>query len=199
MNNIIIRKNFLALPGLAALAILGSGISVNAQTVSEKTQLSNQVAQADTTTGKSNQSPGSYVGIGTTIGVTGGFSALSDGNFSFISKIRFTKSLSVRPSAILGSDTTFLVPLTYDFSIKPVDPFTETVTISPYIGVGAVIKTAQKSTTTDDKSETAVLVTGGVDVPLGQRFTATAAVNAGFFNQTDVGILLGVGYNFKGF
>jgi hypothetical protein len=194
MSNIILGKNFLALPGIAALVILGSGHSVNAQTVSEKTQLSNQVVQADieAVTSNQNQTPGSYIGIGTNIGITGGSSALSDGNFSFMSKIRFTKSLSARPSVILGTDTTFLVPITYDFSVKPADPLTSPITIAPYIGVGAVIRTG-------DESETAVLVTGGVDIPLNKKFTATAAINTGFFDTVDVGILLGVGYNFKGF
>jgi hypothetical protein len=194
MSNIILGKNFLALPGIAALVILGGGHSVNAQTASEKTQLSNQVAQADIEAARpnQNQTPGSYVGIGTNIGITGGSSALSDGNFSFMSKIRFTKSLSARPSVILGTDTTFLVPLTYDFAIKPADPLTTPVTILPYMGVGAIIKTG-------DESETAVLVTGGIDIPLNQKFTATAALNTGFFDTVDVGILLGVGYNFKGF
>jgi hypothetical protein len=42
-------------------------------------------------------------------------------------------------------------------------------------------------------------VTGGVDVPLNRQFTASASVNAGFFDQTDVGFLIGVGYNFNGF
>lgn len=168
MSNIILGKNFLALPGIAALVILGGGHSVNAQTASEKTQLSNQVAQADIEAARpnQNQTPGSYVGIGTNIGITGGSSALSDGNFSFMSKIRFTKSLSARPSVILGTDTTFLVPITYDFSVKPADPLTSPITIAPYIGVGAVIRTA-------DESETAVLVTGGVDIPLNKKFTAT--------------------------
>ncbi|MEY3334927.1 MAG: hypothetical protein RLZZ176_3232, partial [Cyanobacteriota bacterium] len=72
------------------------------------------------------------------------------------------------------------------------DPFAEPLAIAPYLGVGAAIKTG-------DNSETAFLVTGGIDVPLNNRFTATAALNAGFFNQTDVGVILGVGYNFSGF
>ncbi|MFM7369357.1 MAG: hypothetical protein ACKO2Z_16525, partial [Sphaerospermopsis kisseleviana] len=95
--------------------------------------------------------------------------------------------------AILGDDTVFLVPLTYDFSFQPIgDPFSEPLPIAPYVGVGAAIKTG-------NNSETAVMVTGGVDIPLNNRFTATAAINAGFFNQTDVGLLVGVGYNFGGF
>ena len=77
-------------------------------------------------------------------------------------------------------------------SFKSPDPFTEALPIAPYFGLGAVIETG-------DKSETALLVTGGIDVPLNSRLTATAAVNAGFFSKTDVGVLLGVGYNFRGF
>jgi hypothetical protein len=60
------------------------------------------------------------------------------------------------------------------------------------LGVGAAIRTG-------DDAEAAFLLTGGVDVPLNNQLTATAAVNAGFFNRTDVGLLLGVGYNFSGF
>ncbi len=240
MSNIIFRNSFLALPSLAALVVLGSGLSVNAQTVepetiviptnqasistvateetanrtitpvpgtvetssvmlnsgateaSEKTEPSNQIAQSPIGIGRATRGGSSYIGVGLNVGVSGGFSDLGDGNFTVISKIGFTKTLSARPSVILGSNTTILVPLTYDFSFKSVDPFTEALPIAPYIGAGAAIKTG-------DKSETAVLVTGGIDVPLNSNLTATAAVNAGFFSQTDVGLLLGVGYNFSGF
>jgi hypothetical protein len=37
---------------------------------------------------------------------------------------------------------------------------------------------------------------GGVDVPLSEQFTANAGVNVGFFGKTEVGLRLGVGYNF---
>lgn len=240
MSNIIFRKSFLTLPSLAALVILGSGLSVNAQTVepetiilpthqtsiftvateeiasgtitpipgtvetssvmlnsgsteaSEKTQPSNRIAQSPIGIGRATRGGSSYIGVGLNVGASGGFSDLSDGNFTVISKIGVTKTLSVRPSVILGSNTTFLVPITYDLSFKSPDPFTEALPIAPYLGLGAVIKTG-------DKSETALLVTGGIDVPLNSRLTATAAVNAGFFSKTDVGVLLGVGYNFRGF
>ncbi|MTJ17638.1 hypothetical protein FJR06_06195 [Dolichospermum sp. UHCC 0352] len=236
----IFRKSFLTLPSLAALVILGSGLSVNAQTVepetiilpthqtsiftvateeiasgtitpipgtvetssvmlnsgsteaSEKTQPSNRIAQSPIGIGRATRGGSSYIGVGLNVGASGGFSDLSDGNFTVISKIGVTKTLSVRPSVILGSNTTFLVPITYDLSFKSPDPFTEALPIAPYLGLGAVIKTG-------DKSETALLVTGGIDVPLNSRLTATAAVNAGFFSKTDVGVLLGVGYNFRGF
>ena len=242
MSNIIFRKSFLTLPSFAALVILGSGLSVNAQTVepetiilpthqtsistvateeiasgtitpipgtvetssvmlnsgsteaSEKTQPSNRIAQSPIGIGRATRGGSSYIGVGLNVGASGSFSALSDGNFTVISKIGLTKTLSVRPSVILGTDTTFLAPITYDFAFKSPDPFTEPLPIAPYVGLGAAIKTGDQSNT-----EAALLVTGGIDVPLNSRLTATAAVNAGFFNKTDVGILLGVGYNFTGF
>ncbi|TAE57498.1 MAG: hypothetical protein EAZ76_12580 [Nostocales cyanobacterium] len=160
---------------------------------STETVPENQVAQGNIDLGRPTRGGSSYVGVAGNIGLSGGESALADGNFAVISKIGFTRSLSVRPSAILGDDTTILVPLTYDFSFQPLgDPFTEPLPIAPFVGVGAAIKTG-------DNSETAFMLTGGVDVPLNNRFTATATVNAGFFNQTDIGLLFGVGYNFSGF
>jgi hypothetical protein len=153
----------------------------------------NRIAQSDINVGRSTRGGSSYIGVGANIGLSGGTSSLGDGNFAVISKIGFTRAFSVRPSVILGDNTTFLVPITYDFSFQQVgDPFTERLPIAPFVGVGAAIKTG-------DNSETAVLVTGGVDVPLNNRLTATASVNAGFFDQTDIGLILGVGYNFSGF
>jgi len=242
MSNIILRRNCLALPSLAALVILGSGLSVNAQTVepetiviptnqasisavateeiasrtiipipgtvetssvmlnsgstqpTEKTEPFNHIAQSPIGIGRATRGGSSYIGVGLNVGASGGTSALNDGNFTVISKIGLTKTLSVRPSVILGTNTTFLAPITYDFAFKSPDPFTEPLPIAPYVGLGAVIKTGDQSDT-----EAALLVTGGIDVPLNSSLTATAAVNAGFFDQTDVGILLGVGYNFRGF
>jgi hypothetical protein len=43
-----------------------------------------------------------------------------------------------------------------------------------------------------------LLLSGGVDVPLNTNLTATAGVNAAFLDQTDVGLIIGVGYNFNG-
>ena len=45
---------------------------------------------------------------------------------------------------------------------------------------------------------TAILIPG-VDVPVARQFTANASVNVGFFDETSVGLALGVGYNFDGF
>jgi hypothetical protein len=149
-----------------------------------------KVAQADIEPGRATRGGKSYLGVGGNIGLAGGDSPLADGNFAVISKIGLTNNISVRPSVVIGDNTVILAPLTYDFSFQKVaDPFGEPLPISPYIGAGAAFKVG-------DNSKVALLLTGGIDVPLNSRFTATAAVNAGFFGQTDVGLLLGVGYNF---
>ncbi|BAY24009.1 multi-sensor hybrid histidine kinase [Calothrix sp. NIES-2100] len=60
------------------------------------------------------------------------------------------------------------------------------------VGAGVAIETS-------DDPDVGLLLTGGVDVPLNTNFTATAGVNAAFLDETDVGLMLGVGYNFTGF
>ncbi len=151
-----------------------------------------QVAQADIDFGRPTRGGRSYVGVAGNIGIGGGDSSLGDGNFAVISKVGVTNSISVRPSAVFGNNTTILIPVTYDFNLQQADPFDEPLAIAPYVGVGAAIKTG-------NDSKAALLITGGVDFPLSPQFTATASLNAGFFRQTDVGLLLGVGYNFTGF
>lgn len=150
-----------------------------------------KVAQSDINIdpGRPTRGGSSYIGIAGNIGL-GGNSALGDGNFMVISKIGLTKAISVRPGAVFGNDTVILLPVTYDFSFKQLsDPFAEPLPIAPYIGGGAAINTGSNS-------EVAFLVTGGIDVPITPQLTATAAVNAAFFNDTDVGLSIGVGYNF---
>ncbi|MEH1873214.1 hypothetical protein [Nostoc sp.] len=156
------------------------------------TKVATKVAQSDIDLGKTTRGGSSYIGIAANIGLSGGGDAsLGDGNFAVVSKIGLTNSISVRPSAVFGDNTTILLPVTYDFTFKSADAFSEPLAIAPYVGVGAAYKTG-------NDSQLAFLVTGGIDVPLTPQFTATAAVNAGFFDQTDVGFLLGVGYNFTG-
>ncbi|MGF2034936.1 MAG: hypothetical protein RMZ43_006445 [Nostoc sp. CmiVER01] len=151
-----------------------------------------KVAQSDIDLGRTTRGGSSYIGIAANIGLSGGDTSLGDGNFAVVSKIGLTNAISVRPSAVFGDNTTILLPVTYDFAFKPADAFSEPLAIAPYVGVGGAYKTG-------NDSQLAFLVTGGIDVPLTPQFTATAAVNAGFFDQTDIGLLLGVGYNFTGF
>jgi hypothetical protein len=154
---------------------------------------SSPIAQADISPvvpGRRTRGGSSYIGVAGNIGL-GGDSALGDGNFAVISKIGLTSTFSARPSAILGDDPVILIPLTYDFRFRQVDPFTEPLPIAPYAGLGVALETG-------DDTEVGFLLTGGIDVPIASQFTATAAVNAAFLNDTDVGLLIGVGYNFSG-
>ncbi|MBW4613470.1 MAG: S-layer homology domain-containing protein [Desmonostoc vinosum HA7617-LM4] len=146
-------------------------------------------ASTDVDPGRSTRGGSSYIGVAGNIGL-GGDSALSDGNIAVISKISLTSVLSARPSAVFGDDTVVLVPITLDFSPRGVNPTgNQTFPVSPYIGAGVAIETS-------DDADIGLLLTGGVDIPLASRFTITGAVNAAFLDETDVGLLLGVGYNF---
>ena len=143
--------------------------------------------------GRATRGGSSYIGIGGNIGVTGDDTALSEFNFTVLSKIGITNAVSVRPSAVIGDNTTILIPVTYDFSTRPtptdVGPISS---FAPYIGGGLGI-------TTGDTSDVGPMLTAGVDVPLNNQFTATAGVNAGFFDDVSLGVAIGVGYNFGGF
>lgn len=181
------------IPGTVATSsatLTSEFVQPTSQTTSEPS--ATKVAQSDIGLGTTTRGGSSYIGIAGNVGLSGaGNSSLGDGNFAVVSKIGLTNSISVRPSAVFGFNTTILLPVTYDFSFKSADAFSEPLGIAPYIGVGAAYKTG-------DNSQLAFLASAGVDVPLNAQFTATVSVNAGFFDQTDVGLLLGVGYNFNG-
>jgi len=155
-----------------------------------------QVAQA-VTPGRATRSGSSYIGVGGNIGLGDGDTALGDGSFAVFSKIGLTSILSVRPAVLFSDDPTILVPITFDF-IPGVTDVTEDLSgelglrISPYIGGGVAISTG-------DSDGVDFLLSGGVDVPLTSRFTATAAVNATLFDNAAVGLMLGLGYNFSAF
>ncbi|MEH1852665.1 MAG: hypothetical protein V7L11_13620 [Nostoc sp.] len=169
-------------------------VQPTSQSVSQTTAQpsATKVAQSDIDLGRTTRGGSSYLGIAGNVGLNGaGDASLGDGNFAVISKIGLTNSISVRPSAVFGDNTTILLPVTYDFTFKSADAFSEPLAIAPYIGVGAAYKTG-------DNSKFAFLASAGIDVPLTPQFTATVAINAGFFDTTDVGLLLGVGYNFNG-
>ena len=146
------------------------------------------VAQIDINPGIPTVGGSSYIGIAANIGLDGE-TALGDGSFVVISKIGLVNNISVRPSAVLGNNTVFLVPVTFDLSILPLDVFSEALPIAPYLGGGVIIATG-------DDGDVAPMATAGVDLRLTTQFTATAAVNVGFLDDTDIGLLIGVGYNF---
>jgi len=174
-----------------------SVIAQNGTVAPETNPSTNQTApgtfQDETTPGTRGIAPGratrsgpSYIGIGGNIGF-GGDTTLSEGAFSVFSKVGLTRNLSVRPAALIGDNAVFLVPVTVDFPTEDLE-ITE-ITAAPYVGGGLAISTGRDSTV-------GALITGGVDVPISPRITATAGVNVGFIDETEVGILLGVGYNY---
>jgi hypothetical protein len=190
--------NVVPIPGTVATTSAAFTDSTASTTTTKNQSVSNQspskqIAQADINPGRVTRGGYSYVGVAGNIGIGGGDSSLGDGNFAVTSKIGLTRNISVRPSGVFSDNSAILIPVTYDFSVQSSeDPFAEPLPFAPYIGVGAAIKTG-------NKSRIGFLVSGGIDVPLNQQFTATAAVNAAFFDQTDIGLLLGIGYNFRGF
>jgi hypothetical protein len=162
------------------------------QTTESTSLEDSRVAQIIVAPGQSTIGGSSYVGVAGNIGLSdNGSTALGGGNFAIISKIGLTNTLSTRPSVVLGSNAVILIPVTYDFSFQPVDAFTDPLAIAPYVGGGVAISTGEDSTF-------GAVLTGGVDVPITSQLTATAALNVAFVDNTDLGLLIGVGYNFGG-
>jgi len=197
MNTKLLQKTSVIL-GIATLTAIATGHSVQAQTPTAAdlsgTQ-ANEVAQTPTEPsptvqpGRATRGGSSYVGVAGNIGLSGGETALGVGNFTIISKIGFTETISARPTVVIGDDTTFLVPVTYDFNLRQRDAVAGQVTAAPYLGGGIAIATGSNS-------DVGPLLTAGVDVPIADRFTATGAVHAGFFDRTSIGLVIGAGYNF---
>lgn len=139
--------------------------------------------------GRGTRSGPSYLGVGANIGVLGG-SSLGDIGLMVYSKIGLTRYFSVRPAITTNfvDDATFLVPATFDLApIRLGSVSGKGISIAPYIGAGAAVTT---------NGEFGPLLTGGLDVPISSRLTATVGVNAAFLDDIDVGPFVGVGYNF---
>ncbi|OKH44453.1 hypothetical protein NIES2101_28205 [Calothrix sp. HK-06] len=196
---------------LASMSVFGSSLAAKAETPSAtiSTSAADLVGQPSNNTkqapvqqvtqtqvaqtidpGRPTRGVSSYIGVAGNIGL-GGDSALGDTNFTVISKIGLTNTFSARPSVVIGDDPVVLVPLTYDLTPRTADAFEDTLAIAPFVGAGVAIETSEDA-------DVGLLLTGGVDVPLSSNFTANATVNAAFLSETDVGLVLGVGYNFNG-
>ncbi len=129
-----------------------------------------------------------YVAVGGNIGLGGG-TALGSSGFAVTTKFGLSRNISFRPGAVIGEGTVFLLPITYDFSFQALNgPLSS---LSPFIGAGVTVAASG-----DKSGDVNFLLTGGVDYPLSRQFTITGSVNAAFASDTDVGIILGIGYNF---
>jgi len=137
--------------------------------------------------------PTAYIGVGLNLGLGSGDSDLSRGRFVIYGKLGLTQNISVRPAVLLGNDTTFLIPITYDFPLQAADAI-QPVSFVPYLGGGAIFSTRSGN------NNLGFLLSGGIDIPISRDFTATAGLNVGFIRSTtDFGILLGIAYNIPGF
>jgi hypothetical protein len=144
--------------------------------------------------GRTTRSGPSYIGIGGNIGLGSGSTAIGEGSFAIFSKVGLTTNISIRPSLFVSDNPTILLPVTLDFFPLITDATAAAsrstgFRISPYIGLGPVISTG-------DDFSVDLLLTGGLDIPVTDRFTATAAVNASVIDNPAVGLMLGIGYNF---
>jgi hypothetical protein len=141
-----------------------------------------QIAQfGDVEPGRATRTGSSYIGIGGNLGVAGG-PAVGDLGFTIFAKIGLSNSFSARPALIFSDDFDILLPITYDFRFADT-PFL------PFIGGGLLITTAS--------GNVGGLITGGVDFPLTQQFTATGRFNLGFTSKdAALGFMFGLGYNF---
>ena len=137
--------------------------------------------------GRATRSGSSYVGVGANIGAIGS-TPLGDLSGAILSKIGLTRNISVRPTILIDGDVSFLFPVTLDFPFQSAGR----VNFAPYVGLGA-------SFSTGDRKNADLIVSGGVDVPLSPQLTLTAAANAGLIDGIELGVLIGIGYNFVGF
>jgi hypothetical protein len=149
-----------------------------------------EVSQAVISPGRSTRSGPSYLGIAGNIGL-GGDTTLGDSGFAVISKIGLTRNISARPGVVIGdNDPAILLPVTIDFPISSVLETGElNLEAAPFVGGGIAISTGSDSLVRP-------LISAGIDVPVASRITATAAVNFAFFDDTEVGLILGAGYSF---
>ena len=175
-----------------AAALQGTATNSPVQNItSEPVSQETKIAQTDIDLGRTTRGGSSYVGVAGNIGL-GGETAIGSTNLAVMSKIGLTPTLAVRPSAIFGSTTAILIPVTVDFPLQRGNDPLEPARFSPYAGAGVSLNTG-------DDTGLGLIATGGVDVPLSAQYTATAGVNVSFKEKTDFGLLLGVGYNFSGF
>ncbi len=114
---------------------------------------------------------------------------ISDEGFVINGKARVTRSLSLRPAAIVDYDfdnATFLIPVTYDapaFEVGDAD-------LLPFGGIGARVSTG------GDDTDFGLLLTGGADYRFTERWTANGSINLTFIDDTDIDFVAGVGYTF---
>ncbi|MGF1540971.1 MAG: hypothetical protein ACFCU5_11060 [Pleurocapsa sp.] len=208
--NLFLDLKYFSLLSLATISFIATGQIAQAETISpdnfrqltsvsslktpptqtpaisfQDTKVEIAQTQIEIEPGRRTRSGPSYFGLGGNIGIDGD-TTIGESSFAVISKIGLTNNISFRPSALVEEDATFLFPLTVDFFSRE---FSDTeFRVAPYVGGGLSIATG-------DGDTVGIVVTGGLDIPVSSTLTANAAANVKFIDSTDIGLLLGLGYN----
>lgn len=130
-----------------------------------------------------------YFGLGGNIGVIDDEGTATGRNrFSVVGRNSFTNNISIHSASAFGYRNIQSVALTGGVPIK--NKATGKLVAFPFAGAGLAIET--------DDFAVYPSVTAGVDVPLNRFITGTMRVNTTFADQTDMGIVLGVGVDVFG-
>lgn len=133
----------------------------------------------------------SYIGLGGNIGLSGEETALGDGGFSLVGRTAFTENISLHTATVFGGDSVTTFALTFGVPISRAST-SDLELVYPFIGGGIAVEELFGDFNVDG------LVVTGIDVPILNRVTGTVRLNLGFGeDDTDIGLLLGVGYNFS--
>lgn len=150
----------------------------------------NQTEKEKTSESEEKETTRTYIGLGGTIGLSGDSTPLGEGGFSLVGRTVFTDNLSLHTASVFQDDGLSLFAITFGVPIKKQS--SEEEFLFPFIGAGVAIEDLFGDFGAD------ALVTTGVDIPLGKKFVGTVRLNASFpEDDTDLGLLIGVGYRFS--
>ena len=110
--------------------------------------------------------------------------AIGNGAFAVFGKGAISQHFALHPAILFGDKNTILLPVTYGIPIRNGG----SEILHPFIGGGISIKEIF------DDFDVNPLATAGIDVLVTDSLTGTARVNVGFDDDTDVGLILGIGY-----
>ncbi len=156
-----------------------NGIGVKAEEIKGK-----EMAQLVSGEREEVEKRNSYLGLGGNISAGGDTTALGNGGMVILGKVGLMKYLSVDATAIINNKIGGSVAITGTLPI--VNKTTNKLIASPFVGGGILIH-----------DQIDPLATAGVNVPLTPDLTGILKVDVGFAEQeAEVGIMLGIGYNF---
>lgn len=169
----------------------------NTAEIAPETSEQSQVAQIPTSPVLTRPPANNYIGAGVNFG--------DDTSFAVISKFAITQfssyGVSLRPSVLFDDSVNFRVPITIESRLNTDSE--QANRFAPYAGLGVAIDTdddgegdSDVDNIDDDDDDVGFMLTAGSDFLLTNRITATAGLNLIFNDDTDLELLLGVGYNF---